>query len=128
MSDETHTGSLRFDWQNESSESFLKWLLPTLLVGHDNVGELSTATDNFTNVIITMQINGVEISTARFVDSLKVNYDYATRDAAREFIDEVLNTQRMENLIADLATSLRRGAYDLCARAGMKFETDEDGR
>jgi hypothetical protein len=118
-------GSLRYDWRAEP-ESFLKWLLPTLIAGRENFDDLSEATNKFTDVILTMQVNGIEVPTEHFIKSLMMNYEKETRDAAREMLDNVVQITDIEDLINDLHAALKDTIRERCTSAGVELMWSED--
>lgn len=118
-------GSLRYDWQAEL-ESFLKWLLPTLIAGRENFDDLSEATNKFTDVVLTMQVNGIEVPTEHFIRSLMMNYEKETKDAAYVLLNEVVNVENIETLITDLQASLKNHIMERCTSAGVELMWSEN--
>lgn len=54
----------RYDWQAAPEGLIQKWLLPTIL-SPDQTAGLSDATNRFTDVTLTIQVNGVEVSARK---------------------------------------------------------------
>jgi hypothetical protein len=118
-------GPLRYDWQAET-KSFLKWLLPTLIAGRENFDDLSEVTNKFTDVVLTMQVNGIEVPTEHFIRSLMMNYEKETKDAAYVLLNEVVNVENIETLITDLQASLKNHIMERCTNAGVELMWSED--
>lgn len=66
---------MNFNWKDVGQDDFLKWLVPHLLTGEDEKKqlELSEATEGFTNVELTMQINGIEVDASHVIERFNQN-------------------------------------------------------
>lgn len=94
-----------FDWHSEHSGGFLNWLVLALISKPEydkgRLDELSEATKNFTDVRITVQINGIEVDPRGFVEGVERHMNYAV---AQE-VDELLKVA--SNEIFDPLSELR---------------------
>lgn len=81
----------RYDWQAAPTDSFQDWLLPVLLASanESKLTELTDATSEFTDVVLTIQVNGVEVDAERLVRRLEQERDQAVKIAARAMLDSV---------------------------------------
>lgn len=122
---------LTFDWQAQP-EGFLKWMFVSLLSGeHDLIKQLSEPTDHFTNVILTMQINEVEVDTAGFIESLERNITYKAKDAAKELVrkplDELVpDLQLLQETIQAAEHAIRNAIQAKLKAAGIKIDLHEE--
>lgn len=119
----------RFDWQAQP-EGFLKWLLPTLISSrhHDGlIDQLSAATEKFTDVRLTVQINGVDVDPAAFLTGVEMNMVHYAKAEARRLVDEIGELALLRELLEDVERSAVRQLEQRLAAAGIELP-DRDGR
>lgn len=115
-------GPFVFDWQREP-ENFLKWLIPNIIVGIDpaTYRSLSAATDRFTRVELTMQVNGVELDTRSAVRGIEDNLDHAVRRAVAERLTELAEVTRLRELLDETERAFEERLRELAREAGIEL-------
>lgn len=96
-----------FNWHELDHEGFLSWMVASVIadVRADKLGQLSDATDRFTQCKITMQLNGIEADAMGFIRGVERHMKLSLESAAREYVkkhlsekisefDDVLNNAR----------------------------------
>lgn len=80
-----------FDWHDAKRDSFLYWLIPTLLgpVTNGRLMEFSDLTEKFTKVELGITINGVAVEPKPLIESIERNYDYHVSQSAESLIKEI---------------------------------------
>lgn len=112
-----------FNWQDEREHSPKKWLVPVLITpltkGRDNkkFREIEEATAGFTNVEITMQINGIEVSVDHFLARLEDNIEHAAREEARAQLDSVEGFPALKVKLAEIELAVTRHLEEMVAQA-----------
>jgi len=119
----------RFDWQ-AAPEGFLKWLLPVLVAnrrGEDQFDELSKITDKFTDVRLTIQVNGLEVDAENFLNGVEHNMEYYAKVEARRLLDEVGRFDDLEDLLASAKRTVMQDVEQRLSAAGIELP-DREGR
>src|SRR5215217_6372498 len=113
---------MKFNWHDESRRdrtSFKSWLVTNLISpvsrDKDQFDAISKATDKFTNVEITMQINGIES-----------NMNYLTEKSAKEQVRDMTDLVELEDAISALRFELTNKVYELANKNGIELEREED--
>jgi len=124
---------MKFNWHDESRRdrtSFKSWLVTNLISpvsrDKDQFDAISKATDKFTNVEITMQINGIEVPTEQFVDGIESNMNYLTEKSAKEQVRDMTDLVELEDAISALRFELTNKVYELANKNGIELEREED--
>jgi hypothetical protein len=81
-------------------DAFLRWTLVHLVTpregsSSDLSDSLSEVTKNFTEVTLTVQVNGVDVDPHEFIRGIHLNFDNAARRVAE---DELLKLGQLTNL------------------------------
>lgn len=120
----------RYNWQDlpEYPLGFFRWLLPTLLahVPHETVDMLSDMTKQFTDVDLGVTINGVEVDTRHFMESIEHNMTAMTNDAARELVRDHLGMDTLIDGVNELERQLRQELVRRARKLGIDLETGDD--
>lgn len=125
MSDATEN-PFKFNWHHSANE-FLRWLLPTLLVGNDaQLKELAEKTNRWSNVELTVLINDVTVDTTHFIEGLQRTIDVTTQNAARKFVTETLNLNSVVESLENFGHAIQREINDRARELGVDL-TDADG-
>lgn len=116
-----------YAWQARSGD-FLHWMLPVLLSGmpEATMEELAVATDKWQNVTLAIQVNGVSVPVASFLDGIERNMSYFAEQEARRLLDEGARFDELTDLIHDVertVTTLVRARLDA---AGVSIAGDDD--
>lgn len=125
-----------FDWHQENRKgdygSFLGWMIPTLIAyghlgesAHDLGDRIGDASDGFKDVRITMQVNGIEVDPAHFVEGVESNMRWTAQKRAQELVQETMND--LFDPISELAEDFRRKIKLLVAEK-TGYELHEDDR
>lgn len=113
----------RFDWQAAPEGSLQKWLLPTIL--SSTFEDLSDATSRFTDVVLTIQVNGVEVSAQQLMTDLEASYDAAVKDEARAMLDKV-GFSKLEDDLVQMRAAMRTALELRLERLGITLPESED--
>jgi len=125
MSDATEN-PFKFNWHHSANE-FLRWLLPTLLVGNDaQLKELAEKTNRWSNVELTVLINDVAVDATHFIEGLQRTIDVTAQDAARKFVTETLNLNSVVESLENFGHAIQREINDRARELGVDL-TDADG-
>jgi len=125
MSDATEN-PFKFNWHHSANE-FLRWLLPTLLVGNDaQLKELAEKTNRWSNVELTVLINDVAVDATHFIEGLQRTIDVTAQDAARKFVTETLNLNSVVKSLENFGHAIQREINDRAHELGVDL-TDADG-
>jgi hypothetical protein len=109
-----------YDWQQQE-EGFLKWFLPTLVTTMDSevFNRLSEATDKFTNVTLTIQVNGVDVPVENFLSGVESNMTYYANKEAGRLVTSIPRLERLRELMDDADYALRERLTQIMAEAGV---------
>lgn len=128
MSDETadqKTDPFRFNFHD--SGEFLNWLIPTLLVGNDTqMEELHEKTDKWTNVELTIAVNGVALDPAHFLKSLEMNIDRTAQAAAARFVQDSLRLDDLVESLTDFGRAMQREIVTRARQLGVDLDDSSD--
>lgn len=121
MSDEGYT----FDWHElddhdpEKTDHFLKWLVPTVLADSVVAEEIAEASDRYTRVELTMQLNGIEVDARAFVEGCYRNMRRFAQDAAVAKLVEVVDYADLVETIEQLRVTLQGVALQVARDLGV---------
>jgi hypothetical protein len=114
---------LQFDWKNLPQNDFKRWLLVNLLASdpgdRDLIAELSELTDHYTNVEVTMQINGVEIDANKFFGYVEYTMDQRVEHGIKQIVEE---TPELD----EFAETVRQTDKELAAKLREIVKTNFD--
>jgi hypothetical protein len=121
--------TFRFDWQAEP-DGFLKWLLPVVIPVSqkaDLIEQLSAATDKFTNVELTIQVNGIQVDAQAFLTAVERNMDHSVSAEARRLLDEIGKFEDLHELLRDAERAARRSIEQRLTDAGFELPDSDHG-
>lgn len=80
-----------FDWHDAKRDSFLYWLIPTLLspVSNGKLESFRELSEQFSRVELGITINGVTVDPKALVESIERNYDFHVARSAESLIEEI---------------------------------------
>ena len=117
----------KFDWQARN-EDFVKWMFVHLIADQrkvDNFDELSNATKGFTNVEITMQVNGVEVNAQNFIESVEEAYKQHAERAAKQMVDDAIpDLWDLREAVDDAQHALTRKLREAMRENGVEWYDD----
>lgn len=119
------------DYDETKIDHFLKWLVPTVLTDSviaERIGEVS---DRYTNLVLTMQLNGVEVDARQFLEGCYGSMQRFAQDAAVAKLVEVIDftnlVETADQLRSTLQVVARRIARDLGVARGLaQLGVDDD--
>lgn len=116
-----------FDWQAQP-EGFLKWMIPNLITGisHARFSQLSSATDGWRSVVLTIQINGVPVPAQQFVEGVERNMEHYATEEARRLLSEAGRLDDLGDLVRDVEREVSATIRRRLAAAGIYLEEDDD--
>lgn len=120
----------RFDWQGQhgaAGRSFEGWLIPTLLSGADwdvVSGPLQEATKNWTDVLVTVQINGIEVGAREFFASIDRNLTYLIEREAKRLVEEDDRLTEIGEAAALFEADCKRAAKYRLGQIGIAFDEE----
>lgn len=122
---------MTYNWQAESRNSFLSWLLPQATSGYlseELLAQLSEATESFTKVDLVLEISGVRISGERlFTDMYSLMRREMEQEAAR-YVKEFPGMEKIEEAqddVADILRDAQRAIKRKFEDAGLEFPSEE---
>lgn len=125
-------GEYRFNWHEEEhgqNGSFKSWLIPTLLAdsGGDRVlfEALSEATEKWTDVNVTVAINGIEVDPTDFFESIERNLTYLTERAAAKLVSEDARLQEIYEATEAYNRAIRWETRLALGRLGIELREDD---
>lgn len=119
---------LEFNWQKEGWDgSFLGWVFVKLVPHTDKkrFEELSKATSGFTDVKLTMQVNGIEVDTQEFIETLpKVLQAYAEKHA-KTVLSELAAFEELREYIQVFEFAACTRLRELAEKLNLNADFDE---
>lgn len=106
-----------FDWQKEP-EGFLNWMMPTLVTAlpEGMFERLSEITRGWTEVSLTIQVNGVDVPVKSFLSGIERNMTYFAQKAARDRLDDIGELNELTEELAGLRDMVQRRAHQIAAK------------
>ena len=128
---------MTFNWQERNRRhgmngDFLSWLVITSVNKHVDKQdatyvEMSAATKQWTEVTITMQINGVEVDNAEsFLERMGRQYDEEVLRAAGGLLDEHLRFTELEDSLTAIMDDAREAVRQKLRDAGIVLPDTHD--
>lgn len=113
---------LRFSWPTEKNQ-FLRWLMPTVLAGlpREEFERITELTDRWSDVRLTIAVNGVQVDAGRFVESVKMNMDRGVADEAAKILLERTSIEAFDKAVL----TARRALVDQLTAAGLELCEDD---
>lgn len=122
-------GEYRFDWHAAGRDTFQQWLIPTILAdlpGDQSLfDQLSELTDNWCDVNVTVQINGIEVDPTGFFTSIESNLTYLTEREAERLVRENEDMTQIHTSIRQFERAVRREMNMALGRLGIE-PSEED--
>lgn len=136
MSDEGYT----INWHDLGSyddyEAFLKWAIVMLTVDQRDVDtgrqstelvdELKEATNGFTEVTLTVQINGVEVDPEHFMRGVKYNLQQIAQKTARDKLNTLTAFTDLRNTLTTLEATANRRVRQVASALNVELRDEED--
>jgi hypothetical protein len=114
-----------FDWHALDRNSFLAWTVTNAISDRhgdrDLMDRASAASDKFRNVVLTMQINGVDVNAAEFIDRVRSNMEFWSERRARELVSESTAFPAIEDALETARLSIERTLRDQLQAAGVEW-------
>lgn len=117
------TPSWNFDWRDEQHrDAFLEHLLPTLLhrPGQPEdvfdpgfIDEISAVSDDFRDVRVTVQVNGIEVDAERFLRRYVESFEGSVESAARRLIEDADTFLGIQDALTELVENVERARRDI---------------
>jgi hypothetical protein len=119
--------SYTFDWHAEGRDSFVGWALVHILppMTNEQMGKLSEETDKFTNVTLTIQVNGIEMDAKPFLDGIDRNMEHFAKVEARKMVAAMTKLNRMDRLMEFLQEQVELVAREELRDAGIEIPEGE---
>lgn len=121
-----------FDWRREP-EGFLRWLVVNLLTdpsdptyGDDLVNRVLAASSDLTEVTLTIQLSGVEVSTEYFVDRVRANMDHLAHREAARLLRETADLAGLRQQVSDLEEAIIDKIIELTAETDVAVDWDRE--
>lgn len=120
---------MTYNWQEEPQDSFMNWLLPSLLANTTRDKEafeaLSEATSGFTDVKFGVTINGIEVDAMKFFDGLGEAMHQNIEHEARKMIEEIHPLAETQELIDKFQRSVKSMVRRHARNAGIELDEDD---
>lgn len=118
-----------FDWQKRE-EDFLKWMLINLISGIRDDSELfdklTKETAKWTNVELTIQINGHDVPVGQFIEGIERNMHYFAEKAAKERLRDMPELIELEDAIASFRHEATNKICDMANKIGIEIDRYND--
>lgn len=90
---------MTFSWRELPEGDFLKWMVVHLISsdrvdGDNDFRHLSVITKEFTEINLTIKINGVDIPVDSFVEAIERNMNHIAKREAAEIVENNLDGMR----------------------------------
>lgn len=111
---------------HDRSDEFIGWALVSLLAGTDKFDELSEKTDKWDNVDLKVIINGVEIDTEHFMESIEGQMKWWAEKKAARMMEDVMDgvreeVDKVEEVLKEASTFIK---VKLQNELGIEFPED----
>jgi hypothetical protein len=117
-----------FNWHDLDRDSFLAWTVTNALSAkHGDPGLMeraAEASDRFRSVVLTMQINGVEVNATEFIDRVKSNMTYWSERRAKELVSESTAFPAIEDALNVARRSIESTLRAQLREAGVEWLED----
>lgn len=118
-----------FDYHNENQNSFLGWMLVHLTSGLSTYPALwetiQKKTKGFSQVELTMQINGIDVPVDKFIEGIENNMQFYAEQAAAAKLDAVDDIYEVSEELEALKNVLRERKRAIAEKYDIKLY-DED--
>jgi len=122
-------GEYRFNWHETGQDDFQRWLIPTILADlpreQSRFDELSELTGNWSDVNVTVQINGVDVDPTGFFTSIERNLTYLTEREAERLIREEADLTAVYTAINRFQNAVRREMNEALIGLGIDPREEE---
>jgi hypothetical protein len=132
------TTKLTFNWHEldeDNLEGFLKWMIPTLLSEHRNqtndseldhlLHRVGEASDKFTKLTMTIQLNGIEVNVLHFVENLYVAWSNASKAEATRVLKESTDVGELFELVETLKRNVKLKTERVGTALGLDMTLEE---
>lgn len=114
-----------FSW-HDLPEGFLKWMIVNLMPKWNKIDnelweQIKVATEKHTNIVLTIQINGIEVDAMKFVDSVKYNMDRAVVREAQRIVEEETVFNEITSALYDLEKTVKGHLRYELRKAGIEL-------
>lgn len=123
-----------FNWQTLDEydyEGFLRWALVHLLTsddahndGIDVVAQLSEVTDQFRDVSLTVQVNGVAVDPTHFLRGIHDNMALFARTAATEMLENSAAFTELRNTFTVLQSAAIQRVEQVARALGIDLDVE----
>ncbi len=115
----------QFDWQARG-EDFVKWMFVHLIADQRDADpqfeRLSEATDKFTNVKLTMQVNGIEVNAKNFIESVEFAYKQHAENTAKEIVAEAIpDLSELQDAVFEAQRALEKKLRESMRNVGVEW-------
>lgn len=122
-------GEYRFNWHETGQDDFQRWLIPTILADlpreQSRFDELSELTGNWSDVNVTVQINGVEVDPTGFFTSIERNLTYLTEREAERLVRGNDRLNEINSVLTTFERVIRFEAGLALGRLGIDMREEE---
>lgn len=122
-------GEYRFNWHETGQDDFQRWLIPTILADlpreQSRFDELSELTGNWSDVNVTVQINGVDVDPTGFFTSIERNLTYLTEREAERLVREEADLTAVYTTINRFQDAVRREMNEALIGLGIDPREEE---
>lgn len=122
--------SFTFDYHQEGYDSFLGWMLISMVARQREMGDdeffdkLKEASAGFSNVEMSITINGLEVNVPSFLDRLQDVLNYKAETAAQEKLQCIPVIDDLEQQIGELRDFFRTWKYKVARENNISLEQD----
>lgn len=121
---------MKFNWHELDHDSFLSWMVINLITDqqteYDGYEVLRKATNDFTQVDMTIAINGISMGVEHFVEAIRKNMTHFAEQAAREQLSDMAELKRLRDSVVALEDALSLKISDYAQAVGLELDEDHD--
>lgn len=114
-----------FNWHSEPEGWRKNLLINVVPQDKETFEQLSAATEKFTNVTVTMHVNGIEVDVDKFLDRIQSQFDWSVEARAKELVREVVRFDELQQTISDVEHAVKRDCYDKLRKLGVEIHEDD---
>jgi hypothetical protein len=130
----------KFDWHSlgdYDAEGFLRWMVVNLLSEHTDNGDVRPELDHLINrvgeasadyreVVLTIQLNGVDVNVEHFVRNVHANMHDHARRAAVNWLREHVDVGRLLDDATAIGEALTSRAREIAHQVGLDVYWNEE--
>jgi hypothetical protein len=116
---------LIYNWQAEP-EGFLKWLLASIIPKNSDFEKLSDATDKFSNIELSISVNGIEMDAEAFLNGVQRIMNHNVELEANSLLSQFGRFDELREMLDAAEYAAKKAIEDELTKNGISIEIYED--